>query len=193
MRKTYLFLALSLDGYFEGPKHDISWHNVDAESNRFAIELLKETDLYLFGRRNYRLMEASWPRIARDPSASEDDKEIARLINGTQKIVFSKTLRSVKETKEWRNVQLVRKFDPAEVKRLKGQPGKDICVGGPNLALSFVKAGLLDEFRFLVMPVIVGRGTTVFKGALGRMKLELVSAQRFDSGNVLLRYKPSRA
>lgn len=192
MRKIYLFLSLSLDGFFEGPNHDISWHNVDAEFNRFAIEQLKETDLYLFGRRNYRLMEAYWPRIAQDPSASEDNLEIARLINGTPKIVFSRTLQSVKETKEWKNIQLVRKLDPVEIRRLKERPGKDICVGGPNLARSFVKAGLVDEFRFLVMPVIVGHGTTIFKGALGRMKLELVNMQQFDSGNVLLRYRPRR-
>lgn len=192
MRKIYLFLSLSLDGFFEGPNHDISWHNVDAEFNKFAIEQLKETDLYLFGRRNYRLMEAYWPRIARDPSASEDNLEIARLINGTRKIVFSRTLQSVKETKEWKNIQLVRKLDPVEIRRLKEQPGQDICVGGPNLARSLVKAGLVDEFRFLVMPVIVGHGTTIFEGALGRMKLELVNTQQFDSGNVLLRYRPRR-
>lgn len=192
MRKIYLFLSLSLDGYFEGPNHDLSWHNIDSESNKFAIEQLKETDLYLFGRRVYRLMEATWPKIARDPSASEENLEIARLINDTPKIVFSKTLQSVKETEEWRNVKLVRKFEPAEIRRLKEQPGKDICVGGPNLARSFVKAGMVDEFRFLVTPVIVGRGTPIFD-RMGGLKLEFVNTRQFDSGNVLLRYRPGRA
>lgn len=188
-----MFLSLSLDGYFEGPNHDLSWHNVDDESNKFAIEMLKETDLYLFGRRVYRLMEASWPKMARDPSTSEDNLEIARLINNTRKTVFSRTLQSVRETEDWRNVELVRRFDAGEIRRLKEKPGKDISVGGPNLARSFVKAGLVDEFRFLMTPVILGRGTKIFDGTLGKVKLELVSTRRFDSGNVLLRYRPARA
>lgn len=185
-------MLLSLDGYFEGPDHDLSWHNVDDEFNKFAIQQLKETDLYLFGRRIYQNMEAAWPKMAEDSSTSKDNLEIARLINNTPKIVFSKTLKSVKETNNWKNVDLVRVFDPASIRRLKKQPGKDISVGGPNLASSFMKANLVDEFRFVVNPIMIGRGTPLFDGTLDKMRLELVKTRRFDSGNVLLCYRPYR-
>lgn len=191
VRKIYMFVFLSLDGYFEGPNHDLSWHNVDDEFNEFAIKQLKETDLLLFGRRIYQVMEAAWPKIATDPSASADNLVIAKLINNVDKIVYSRTLRSVHETENWRNVRLVHKFDPAEIRRLKLQSGKDISVGGPNLALSFIEAGLVDEFRFMMTPVVIGRGTPIFEGMRDRMNLELTETQKFDSGNVLLYYRPS--
>jgi len=190
MRNIYLFLSLSLDGYFEGPGHDISWHNIDDEINRFALEQLRATDLMLFGRRVYQLMEEAWPRIARDPTASKDNLEIARLMNGTPKIVFSRTLPNVVETEEWRNVRLVRSLDPDEIRRLKEERGKDITVGGSDLALSFLKEGLIDELRFMVTPTVIGAGTRIFQGMHGRLKLELIDTRRFDSGNVLLRYRP---
>ena len=85
MRKVYLFMILSIDGYFEGTNHDISWHNVNDEFNRFAIEQLNEADLFLFGRRTYQLMEAYWPEAAKDKTMSKENLEIARLINNTQK------------------------------------------------------------------------------------------------------------
>src|ERR1700719_3914923 len=92
MRKLYLFMSLSIDGYFEGPDHDISWHKVDEEFNKFVIEQLKETDLFLWGRRIYELMEAYWPKAAGYPSTSRDNRAIARLMNGTDKLGFSYTL-----------------------------------------------------------------------------------------------------
>ncbi len=192
MRKIILFMSLSLDGFFEGPDHDISWHNVDDEFNKYAIEQLKEVDTLVYGRRTYQLMEASWPKIAEDPTASEEDLEIARLINHTSKIVFSRTLREVKETENWRNVKLVHSFDPDEFARLKGMPGGDIGIGGSDLAVSFIRAGLIDEFRFMMTPVVLGEGTPIFKGLGGTLDLELVSSRLFASGNVLLRYRPAR-
>src|SRR6266566_4086116 len=106
MRKIHLFVTLSLDGYFEGLNHDLSWHNVDHEFNKFAIEQLRETGLILFGRRTYQLMEGFWPKAAVDPETSLDNREVARLINNTEKIVFSRTLDSVRETENWKNVRL---------------------------------------------------------------------------------------
>jgi dihydrofolate reductase len=190
MRKLYMFISLSLDGYFEGPNHDISWHNVDSETNKFAIEMLRSTDLFLWGRRIYQLMEGYWPRAAEDPSASSDDREIARLMNNTEKIVFSKTLDRVEETKNWRVTKLVHEFDPKEIRRLKAQPGKEINVGGPALATSFMKDGLIDELRFMINPVAIGEGTPAFRGLERRVKLELLEMRKFSSGNILLCYRP---
>lgn len=124
MRSIHLFVMLSLDGYFEGPDHDLSWHNVDDEFNKYAIEMLRETGLILFGRRTYQLMKGFWPKAAVDPEMSPDKREIARLINNTEKIVFSRTLDSVRETENWKNIKLPRKVDPAEIRRLKEMPGK---------------------------------------------------------------------
>src|SRR5207237_77919 len=141
-----------------GPNHDLSWHNVDHEFNKFAIEQLRETGLILFGRRTYQLMESFWPKAAVDPGTSPDNREIARLINNTEKIVFSRTLDSVRETENWKDVKLRRKVDPVEIKRLKEMPGKDIWVGTSDLALSFIKEDLIDEFRFMINPIVVGGG-----------------------------------
>jgi dihydrofolate reductase len=192
MRKVYLFMSLSLDGYFEGPNHDISWHNVDDEFNKFAIEQLKEADLLLFGRRTYQLMEASWPKAATNHSGSKENLEIAALINNASKIVYSRTLREVEETENWKNTKLVHEFAPEAVTRLKEKPGKGISVGGSNLALSLIKANLIDEFRFMINPVVIGKGTSIFEGMQGKLDLELTKTRRFSSGNILLHYRPGK-
>jgi len=184
-------MSLSLDGYFEGLKHDLSWHNIDDEFNRWAIQELKNSDLHLYGRRTYQLMEAAWPKIAQDPRTSKDDLIIANLINNTNKVVYSTKLRSVEETEHWKNVKLLRRFDPAQVRKWKKQAGKEISVVGSSLALSFLKSGLIDRFSFMVNPVILGRGTPIFKGITSQMNVKLVRSQRFASGNVLLEYARS--
>jgi dihydrofolate reductase len=185
-------VTLSLGGYFEGLNHDLSWHNVDHEFNRFAIEQLRETGLILFGRRTYQLMEGFWPKAAVDPGTSPDNREIARLINNAEKIVFSRTLDRVRETENWKNVKLRRKVDPVEIRRLKETPGKDIWVGTSDLAVSFIKEDLIDEFRFMINPVVVGRGRRIFEGLNRKLDLELTESRKFDSGNVLLYYRPRR-
>jgi dihydrofolate reductase len=192
MRKVYLFMMLSLDGYFEGPNHDLSWHNVDDEFNRFAIKQLKEADLILFGRKTYQLMESFWPKAADNPKMSKEDLEVADLMNNTNKVVFSRTLDKVEEHKNWKNVKLVREFNPDEIKRWKEQPGKGIWIGGSDLAVSFIKANLIDEFRFMINPVVVGDGTQVFKGLKNKLNLELINTQTFHSGNILLYYKSAK-
>ena len=185
-------MTLSLDGYFEGPNHDLSWHKVDDEFNEFAIEQLKEADLLLFGRRTYQLMEAFWPKAAKDRAMSKENLEIAMLMNNANKIVFSRTLKKVEKTESWKNAKLVHEFDPEAIRRLKEQPGKGIWVGGSDLAVSFVKAGLIDEFRFMINPVVIGEGTPIFEGIHGKLNLELIKTRRFDSGNILLYYKPAK-
>jgi dihydrofolate reductase len=186
-----MFITLSLDGYFEGLNHDISWHRVDDEGNKFIIEEFKGIDLIIFGRRSYQLMEGFWPDAVNDPKMSEEDHVVGRFINNTNKMVFSRTLDKVEEKENWKNVALVKKFDPEEIKRIKQQPGKDIWVGGSDLATSFVKYGLIDEFKFMVDPVVVGAGTQIFKGIEKRLNLELIKTHVFKNGNVLLCYRPA--
>ena len=186
--KLFMFMTISLDGFFEGRDHDISWHNVDDELNKFAIELLRETDTILFGRRTYELFEDFWPKAADDPKISKDNLEIARLINNMNKVVFSKTLTKVEEKENWRNVKLIRDVNPEEIKRWK--QGKDLCIGGSNLALSFAQLGLIDEIRIMVDPIVLGEGTRLFEGIKDKLNLSLLKTRTFKSGNVLLYYQP---
>jgi dihydrofolate reductase len=191
MRRLFLFMMVSLDGYFEGPNHDLSWHVVDQEFNRFAVEQLKQIGTLLFGRVTYELFEDYWPKAGRDPTTSREDLAIAHMIGDVEKIVFSKTLADVKETDGWRNVRLIREAQPEEIKRLKQLPGKDIAIFGSNqLATNLSRMGLIDELRIMVNPVVIGNGSPLFRGASDRVKLNLVRTKTFRSGNVLHYYRP---
>lgn len=185
-------MMISIDGYFEGPNHDISWHNVDEESNNFAIEMLRGVDTILFGRRTYQLFEDYWPNAAKDPAISSDNLEIANLINDMNKIVFSKTLHRVEEKENWKNIRLVHDVNPNEIKHWKEQPGKDMSIGGNNLCANLVRKDLVDEFRIMIDPIVLGNGTPIFKGLEDTMNLKLEKTKTFASGNVLLTYRPSR-
>jgi dihydrofolate reductase len=188
--KLFTFMTISLDGFFEGRDHDISWHNVDDEAHKFAIMQLRETDTILFGRRTYELFEDFWPKAADDPRISQDNLEIAGLINNMNKVVFSKTLTKVEEKENWRNVKLIRDVNPEEIKRWKQESGKDLDIGGSNLAVSFAQLGLIDEIRIMVDPIVLGEGTRLFEGIKDKLNLSLLKTRTFKSGNVLLYYQP---
>jgi dihydrofolate reductase len=183
MRKLYVFMMVSLDGYFEGPKHELDWHNVDKKFNEFAAAQLNETGDILFGRKTYQLMESYWPT----EKGKKDDPLVAAKMNELPKTVFSKTL----EKPKWNNTRLVTKNISEEVEKLKQQPGKDIAIfGSSNLCVSFMEMGLIDELRIMVNPVVLGEGHTVFGGIKGKLKLKLQKTMSFNSGNVLLNYSP---
>ena len=183
MRKLFLFMMVSLDGFFEGPDHEIDWHNVDEEFNEFAINQLNEIGTLLFGRVTYEGMASYWPT----PFALEDDPDVAGMMNAMPKIVFSRTL----ERADWNNTRLVKEHIAAEVTQLKQQQGGDIAVfGSANLAESLLEMGLIDELRIMVNPVILGNGKPLFTGIHERQKLKLLQTRTFGSGNVLLTYQP---
>jgi len=187
-QKVFLFMMVSLDGFFEGPNHDLSWHNVDEEFNEFAIEQTSNVDTLLFGRKTYELMASYWPTT----EAIKTDPIIAKLMNNTPKIVFSKTLEKVKESDNWRNVRLVKDNVAEEIKKLKSQPGNNLAVyGSNNFCVSLIQMGLLDEIRIMVNPVVIGAGTPLFKGIKDRLALQLLKTKAFNSGNVLLYYQPA--
>jgi len=185
MRKLFAFNMISLDGFFEGPNHDIDWHNVDNEFNDFAIEQTSAVGTLLFGRVTYQLMESYWPT----PNALKDDPEIAGLMNSLPKIVFSKTL----ERAEWNNTRLIKDNIQEEILHLKNQPGEDLAVfGSANLLSTLMQMDLVDEHRLMVAPVILGKGSPLFKDVADKIKLRLIRSRAFDSGNVLLYYEPVR-
>lgn len=184
MRKLFLFMMVSLDGYFEGPDHDLSWHNTDEEFVRFAIEQLDTIDTILFGRRTYDMMAEFWP----SKQAIETDPETAERMNEISKVVFSRTLENV----TWENSRLGSTDVRDEVMELKQAPGKDIAVfGSSNLCLSLLEDNLLDELRIMVNPVIIGAGTPLFAGINHRTQFKLANTREFASGNVLLTYIPT--
>jgi dihydrofolate reductase len=184
MRKIFLFMLVSLDGYYEGLNGDISWHNVDEEFNEFAIQQTSEAGTLLFGRKTYEGMASYWPTEA----AIKDDPVIAGLMNSLPKIVISTTLDSA----DWNNTQLVKENVAEEISKLKQQPGMEIAIfGSSDLAVSLAQMGLVDEYRIMVNPVLLGDGKPLFKGARDKLSLKLVKTRTFKSGNVLLYYQPA--
>ncbi|GLY65757.1 dihydrofolate reductase family protein [Amycolatopsis taiwanensis] len=179
MRKIYAFIAVSADGYHEGPDRELDWHVVDEEFNEFAIKQLHETGTLVFGRATYQMMASYWPTA----EAKRDDPEVAALMNAVPKVVASRTLREA----GWAGP--VTGDAAGELTALKAQPGKDIGIfGSSTLTVDLLRAGVLDELRLMVMPVLLGDGHPALHGA-DRAGLTLTGARPFSSGNVLLTYR----
>jgi dihydrofolate reductase len=184
MRQLYVFNMVTLDGFFEGPNRDISWHNVDEEFNELAADQLDKTDLLLFGRLTYELMAGYWPT----PTAIANDPIIAGKMNSLSKIVFSRTLIKA----DWNNTRLVNKNISEELLKLKQQSGKEIAIfGSSDLMASLMHTNLIDEYRIMINPVVLGHGRPLFNGISSKLNLTLLNSQRFRSGNVFLCYRPA--
>lgn len=184
MRKVIFFMLTTLDGFYEGPNGEIDWHSVDEEFNQFAIDQLNSVDVLLFGRVTYALMASYWPT----PAATTNDPIVADKMNHLPKIVFSKTLSAV----DWENTRLVKENAAEEILKLKRQPGKDLIIfGSSDLAVTLIRQGLIDEYRIMLNPVVLGDGKPLFKGIKDKLNLQLVKIKTFGSGNVLLCYQPA--
>jgi dihydrofolate reductase len=186
MRKLFSFNMVTLDGFFEGPTPwDINWHHVDDEFNEFAVEQMKTIDVLIFGRATYQGMASYWPT----PSALEDDPQVANRMNAIPKIVVSTTL----QTADWSNSRLVKDNVAEEIRRLKQEPGNELAVfGSADLLSSLMRMDLVDEHRVMVNPVVLGKGTPLFKRVEDPLKLSLTRSRTFKNGNVLLCYQPVR-
>lgn len=183
MGRLILFDLVSLDGFFEAPGHDISWHSVDDEFDRLAIEQLDAAGCLVFGRVTYELMASFWP----SEQGMREDPEVARRMNALPKVVFSRTLRSA----GWENTRLAGGDAAAEMAALKGAVEKEIYLfGSADLAATFTAAGLIDEYRVIVNPIVLGAGTPLFKPGR-RLDLRLIESRAYENGNVLLRYEPA--
>jgi dihydrofolate reductase len=181
MRKIVVSEMVTVDGFFAGPHGELDWHLVDGEFNEYAIDLLNAADTLLFGRVTYQLMAAYWPT----PAAIKNDPVIAERMNNLSKIVFSKTLDNV----PWNHSTLMTEIAPEEITKMKQHSGKDMVILGSAVIVSaFARLGLIDEYRFIVNPVVLGRGKTLFEDINARTKLRLVRTKTFSSGNVLLCY-----
>lgn len=186
MRKLIAETLISLDGYFEDNNKGLSWHNVDQEFDNYTIEMLGSMGTLLFGRVTYELMESFWP----SEEAIKADPIVAKYMNELPKVVFSKKLK----TATWNNTKVVNTNIADEVKKLKEQPGKNIALfASSNLAKTFFEHNLIDEFHFLINPVVLGSGYSFLNGLQTKQKLRLINSRVFNSGNVLLCYEPVRA
>jgi dihydrofolate reductase len=186
--KTLVYsFQVSLDGFVESPGKKLDWILVDEEVHSFYNQQTRETDLSLYGRGLYELMASYWPTADASPSALPVEVEFARIWRQMPKVVFSTTLQTV----DW-NSRLVRSDLAAEIARLKEEPGEFMDIGGPTLAASAIQLGLVDEYRLMVQPVVLGSGTPFLPRLEKRFDLELVETQRFGSGVVYLRYRVAR-
>jgi dihydrofolate reductase len=184
MRKLIVFNLVTLDGYFAGRGGDISWHNVDAEFNEYAIEMVKAGNTLLFGRITYELMASFWPT----PEAIKNDPIVAERMNNLPKIVFSRTLDKV----DWNNTRLVKANMLSEIRKMKQESGNDMAIlGSGSIVSQLAQQGLIDEYRIMVNPVILGKGKTMFEGIQDKLALKLIKSRIFDNGNVLLYYEPA--
>ena len=184
MGKLIYSMSVSLDGFVETPSRSLDWVMVDEELHSFFNDQAREMSAFLYGRRLFEVMVDYWPTAETDPSATPAMLEFAHIWKDKPKIVFSTTLAHV----DW-NSRLVRDGAAEEVARLKARPGFDMDVGGPTLASTLMRAGLIDEYRLFVHPVILGAGTPFFPTLDGRIGLKLLETRTFASGVVYLRYE----
>jgi dihydrofolate reductase len=183
MGKLIYSLNVSLDGYIETPDHSLAWANVDDELHAWFNDQTRELDASLYGRRLYELMAAYWPTGGSDPNGTEATREFAGIWNAMPKIVFSSSLERV----DW-NSRLVRGDVGEILAELRTEFDGDIDVGGPNLAGQFIRRGLVDEYRLLVHPVVLGAGTPFFPDLEAPIGLRLIETRTFASGVVYLGY-----
>jgi len=184
MGRLVYSMSVSLDGFAAAADGSLDWVQVDDELHAQFNDDAHDMSTFLYGRRMYELMAGYWPTAESDPSATPVMREFARLWATTPKIVFSGTLGEV----AW-NSRLVREGTIREVARLRAKPGFDMGVGGPTLAGSLLRAGLIDEFRLFVNPVVLGTGLAFFPTLDRPIATRLVESRTFGSGVVFLRYQ----
>jgi dihydrofolate reductase len=181
MRNVIFAINITLDGCCDHTKQ-----RADEATHEYFTHLLQDVDLLVFGRKTYQLMVPYWPDIAKSQSETKADIEFAQTFVSKKKIVFSRSLASAEDE----NTRIVRTNLRDEILKLKQEPGKDILVGGVDIPSQLIELGLIDEYRFVVTPTIVGEGRRLLEGVSLResLRLKLVESKLFESGSVALRY-----
>jgi len=176
-RKLVLSMMVSVDGYIEGPNDDITWHVWDEEMSEYMLGFFDTVDTFLYGRKSYELMIGYWP---------SQTGAFADIMNETPKLVFSRTLDEV----NW-NSRLIKENAADEVRQRKKISGKNMVLfAGADIASTFIEHNLIDEYRLIVNPVVLGNGTPLFKDLKNRLSLNLVQSTSFRCGNTLFCYEP---
>jgi dihydrofolate reductase len=183
MRNVIYAINISLDGCCDHTKFRPP---DDGELLEHYTRLLRVVDLLVYGRKTYQLMVPYWPDIAKSQSETIADIEFAQAFVSRKKVVFSRSLASAEDG----NTRIVRTNLHDEILKLKQEPGKDILVGGVDIASQLIELGLVDEYRFVVAPIVVGEGRRLLEGGSlwRRLQLKLVESKPLKSGWVALRY-----
>ena len=182
MRNVIYAINLTLDGCCDhtkiNPAEDLLEH--------YTHLLRDDAGLLVYGRKTYQLMVPYWPDAAKNPSSTKADKEFAQAFDALNKIVFSRSL----DRAEDKHTRIVRTNLRDEILKLKQEPGKNILVGGVDIPSQLVELGLVDEYRFVVMPIIAGEGRRLLERVklTEKRQLKLVESKTFKSGCVALRY-----
>jgi dihydrofolate reductase len=181
MRNVIFAINITLDGCCDHTKQV-----ADDESHEYFTHLLREVDLLVFGRKTYQLMVPFWPDVAKNQSMTKASNEFARTFDSIEKIVFSRSLDGAED----KNTRIVRTNLRDEILRLKQEPGKNILVGGVDIPSQLIELGLVDEYRFVVGPIVAGEGRRLLAGVSLResLQLKLLESKIFKSGCVALRY-----
>jgi len=181
MRKLIFAINTTLDGCVDHTKQ-----RADDETHEYFTHLTREVDLLAFGRKTYQLMVPYWPEVLKDQSATKADTEFARAFDSTNKVVFSRSLDSVED----RNTRIVRTNLQDEILKLKQEQGKNILVGGVDIPSQLMELGLVDEYRFVVAPILAGAGRRLLEEVSlpEKFRLRLVESKIFKSGCIALRY-----
>lgn len=187
MRRLTVFNHISLDGFFTDANGDMSWAHAGSEDPEFAAftaENAKGGGVLVFGRITYDLMAGFWPT----PAAAEAMPVVAERMNSLEKIVFSRKLEGV----TWSNTRLLKADPAAEMRRIKQEPGLDLVVmGSGTIVAQLAQAGLVDRYQFVVNPIVLGKGRTMFEGLDRRLNLVLSEARTFANGKVFLSHRPA--
>jgi dihydrofolate reductase len=181
MRNLIFAINITLDGCVDHTKGF-----ADDETHEYFTHLMRDVDLQVFGRITYQLMVPFWPEVARNQSMSQASNEFARTFDSINKIVFSRSL----DKSDDRNTRIVSANLHDEILKLKQEQGKNILVGGVDIPSQLIELGLVDEYRFVVGPIVAGEGRRLLEGVSlpERLQLKLVESKIFRSGCVALRY-----
>jgi len=181
MRKLIFAINTTLDGCCDHTKQ-----MADEETHEYFTDLMREADVQVFGRKTYELMVPFWPEVAKNQSMTKASNEFARVFDSVKKVVFSRSLDSVED----RNTRIVRTDLRDEIVKLKQEQGKNILIGGVSVASQLIELGLVDEYVFVVTPIIAGEGRRLLEGVSlrERLQLKLIESKFFKSGCVALRY-----
>jgi dihydrofolate reductase len=183
MGKVIYSMNVSLDGFVNTAERSLDWVQMDEELHFWFNEHAREASAFVYGRRLYQVMTGYWPTAGSDPAASPAMLDFAGIWNPKPKIVFSNTLESV----GW-NSRLVKGDVGVELDRLKAEFDGDLEIGGATLAAAFIERGLVDEYRLVIHPVVLGSGTPFFPNGSGRLQLRQFDTRRFESGAIYLGY-----
>jgi dihydrofolate reductase len=180
MRNVIFAINVTLDGCFDHTKM-----NGDEEIHEYFTRLMRNVDLLVFGRKTYQLMVPYWPDIAKSQSETKATNEFAQTFDSINKVVFSRSLDSAEG-----NTKIVRTNLRDQMLKLKKEQGKNILIGGVDIPSQLIELGLVDEYRFVVQPIVAGEGRRLLEGISLPVKLQLKLAESkiFKSGCVALRY-----